>query len=1136
MRLTGSNGTGTTLVSRNASGDISATNIGTGLNLSDNTLSFTGNTGVSGSGAANKITYWSSASAITSDTDLHWDPTTNRLGIGTASPNQTIEVAGTMRVTGSTGTGTTLMARDANGDVSAITVSTGLALSNNILTASGGVTGTGTPTRLAFWSTASSLSSNTNLYWDNGTNSLGIGTSAPNQTLQVTGTMRLTNSTGTSTTVMGRNAAGDVAAITVGTGLGLSSNVLTVTGSTGGFSGTIATGQVAYGTATDTIGGTNNLFWDNAAIELCIGTNAPARTLHVAGTMRLTGSTGTGTTLMARDANGDVSAITVSTGLTLSNNVLTSIGFSNPMTTLGDTLYGAASGVATRLAGNTTATKQFLSSTGNGTTSAAPSWSVVTKSDVGLANVENTALSTWTGSTSITTLGTIATGTWNATIITVAKGGTGVGTLTGVVIGDGTNNMTAVAGTASQLLRRNAGNTAYEFFTPDYVNQAGARTAISLTVTGSSGAATYNNSTGVLNVPTYTLAGLGGIGGTGTANKLAYFSATSTLTSDTDLHWDATNNRLGILATSPAQTLHVAGTMRLTGSTGTGTTLMARDANGDVSAITVSTGLTLSNNVLTSIGFSNPMTTLGDTLYGGASGVATRLAGNTTTTKQFLSSTGNGSAAAAPSWSVVTKSDVGLANVENTALSTWAGSTNITTLGTIATGTWNATIITVAKGGTGVGTLTGVVIGNGTSNMSAVAGTASQLLRRNSGNTAYEFFTPDYVNQAGARTAISLTVTGSSGAATYNNSTGVLNVPTYTLAGLGGVGGAGTANKIAYFSAASTLTSDTDLHWDATNNRLGLGTALPERNLHVEGTMRLTGSTGTGTTLMARNDFGDVSAITVSTGLALSNNVLTATGGTSGIAGTITAGQVAFGTASNTIGGNNNLFWDNTNIELGIGTNAPARTLHIAGTMRLTGSTGTGTTLMARDANGDVSAVTVSTGLSLSNNVLTSTGISGTGTANKIAYWSSASNITNDADLHWDPTTNSLGVAKASPEYTLDVAGNMRLTGSTGTGTTLMARDGGGAVSAITVSTGLSMTNNILRTTLNPVAETPSGLVNGSNVTYTLGTTPIGNESVIVFLNGVAQYNTIDYTVSGTTVTFTDAPATGSSIFAYYLA
>jgi len=40
-------------------------------------------------------------------------------------------------------------------------------------------------------------------------------------------------------------------------------------------------------------------------------------------------------------------------------------------------------------------------------------------------------------------------------------------------------------------------------------------------------------------------------------------------------------------------------------------------------------------------------------------------------------------------------------NVENTALSTWSGSTNITTLGTVATGTWNATNISIGKGGTG---------------------------------------------------------------------------------------------------------------------------------------------------------------------------------------------------------------------------------------------------------------------------------------------------------------------------------------------------------------------------------------------------------------------------------------------------
>jgi hypothetical protein len=49
----------------------------------------------------------------------------------------------------------------------------------------------------------------------------------------------------------------------------------------------------------------------------------------------------------------------------------------------------------------------------------------INKSKVGLGNVENTALSTWTGSNSISSLGTISSGTWNGTTIAVANGGTG---------------------------------------------------------------------------------------------------------------------------------------------------------------------------------------------------------------------------------------------------------------------------------------------------------------------------------------------------------------------------------------------------------------------------------------------------------------------------------------------------------------------------------------------------------------------------------------------------------------------------------------------------------------------------------------------------------------------------------------
>lgn len=75
------------------------------------------------------------------------------------------------------------------------------------------------------------------------------------------------------------------------------------------------------------------------------------------------------------------------TGATTSQGM---INATNPHTTLGDTSYRDGTNVV-RLAGNTSTTKQFLSQTGNGTVSAAPAWSAVSKADVGLANVDNTS-------------------------------------------------------------------------------------------------------------------------------------------------------------------------------------------------------------------------------------------------------------------------------------------------------------------------------------------------------------------------------------------------------------------------------------------------------------------------------------------------------------------------------------------------------------------------------------------------------------------------------------------------------------------------------------------------------------------------------------------------------------------------
>jgi len=66
----------------------------------------------------------------------------------------------------------------------------------------------------------------------------------------------------------------------------------------------------------------------------------------------------------------------------------------------------------------------------------------------------------YVGQTSITTLGTIGTGTWNATAITTAKGGTGLTSLSagGLLYASSTSVFTFASGTSGQILVANASN------------------------------------------------------------------------------------------------------------------------------------------------------------------------------------------------------------------------------------------------------------------------------------------------------------------------------------------------------------------------------------------------------------------------------------------------------------------------------------------------------------------------------------------------------------------------------------------------------------------------------------------------------------------------------------------------------
>lgn len=93
---------------------------------------------------------------------------------------------------------------------------------------------------------------------------------------------------------------------------------------------------------------------------------------------------------------------------------------------------------------------------------------------------------------------------------------------------------------------------------------------------------------------------------------------------------------------------------------------------------------------------------------------------------------------------------------------------------------------------------------------------------------------------------------------------------------------------------------------------------------------------------------------------------------------------------------------------------------------------------------------------------------------------------------------------------------------------TVIRMEGGGTGSGGVGGGDVSLTDLV-------TSETPSGTVNGSNVTFTLANTPAG--FVHVHLDGLLQDvgGGNDYTISGATITFVSAPLTGSKIRVSYI-
>lgn len=201
------------------------------------------------------------------------------------------------------------------------------------------------------------------------------------------------------------------------------------------------------------------------------------------------------------------------------------------------------------------------------------------------------------------------------------------------------------------------------------------------------------------------------------------------------------------------------------------------------------------------------------------------------------------------------KSDVGLGNVENTALSTWAGSSNLTTVGTLTGGATGAGF-TIALG---TSTLTGdlpfanlaqltanAIAANVTGSTADIAaltiGANTFPARSSSGDMAAKTITDfglslvDDVDAATARTTLGLVAGGSgdiwvekagdtmTGNLTISNTTPslVLTDTTASAKGLTVAVDANVANLRESAGSAGSL-----LALDLANNRIGIGTAAP---------------------------------------------------------------------------------------------------------------------------------------------------------------------------------------------------------------------------------------------------------------------------------------------------------------------
>jgi hypothetical protein len=322
--------------------------------------------------------------------------------------------------------------------------------------------------------------------------------------------------------------------------------------------------------------------------------------------------------------------------------------------------------------------------------------------------------------------------------------------------------------------------------TNKYFTDARARAAISLTVTGNSGASTYSSGTGVLNVPTYTLAGLGGI-------TAGFLSGTSGI---------SYNSTTGVISYSG--TVYTDASIRALLSGGTGISY-----NSTTGAISYSGTVYTDSSVRALISLTTTGTS-GASTYNNTTGVIN-----------------------VPNYTLA-----GLGGISLTSLSGGTGITYNNTTGAISySGTvyTDASVRALVSAGTGISynSTTGVITSTITQYTDALARASISITTTGTSGSSTYNSTTGVLNVPQYQGVITVTTTGTSGAATLTSNT--LNIPQYQSVLTNPVTGTGTSGHVTYWNGSGTIAGSANHFWDNTNSRLGIGTSSPSYKLHVVG-------------------------------------------------------------------------------------------------------------------------------------------------------------------------------------------------------------------------------------------------------------------------------------------------------------